>query len=188
MFARKRPPVQLVESVTEDASPTIAGDVPSLKAVSTRYAELTALQTSLRQSAAHLQSEIAEANPECRARIEVDLAEIDRKQHEVTAQLRRESAEASAAVCRLVAPHYRELVARLAAALIEVHRANSAYTDFAEKLDRRSVKWARLKPAFPHFLGSPKDKNSHLAVFLKQLVADGFLERRDLPKEFGGKA
>lgn len=185
MFARKRQ-IQLVRS-DEVAPAPRPGEVPPLKSVSQKYAELLVRGAVLRERLAGLKAELLSADRENRLRIEQEIEAGTREQQDLDAQLRRESIEASADICKQLAPHHRELVVKLATAAIALHSANVEYAAFTDKLDRKGIKWSRLKPAFPAFIGAPKDKTSPLAMFLKQLVSDGFLDRDAMPKEFGGK-
>lgn len=192
MFARKR----TLEVITGDSRPTAppvlaspapeasTTGVPTLKSVSPRYGELSDRASVLRDEAERLRAELAETQDRERTTaLELKISENARRLTSVYDDLRKESGAASVLICEQVAPKHRELVEAIAKAVLELHRANLAYTEFTATLDRRSVKWARLKPAFPQFVGHPRDKQSPLAGYLKQVTSDGFVERGSIPKE-----
>jgi len=194
MFATKR---RILEVITgnsphvEEAPPAPAtpevltsADIPTLKSASPRYAELCRRAAALRDDADRLRAELAETGDrEKFLALEAQIAENARLQTPVNDEIRKEIAAASVLICAQVTPRHSELVQAIAKAALELHRANVQYTEFSAALDRRSIKWSRLKPAFPQFVGHPRDKQSPLARYLRQLVSDGFIERGSVPKE-----
>jgi hypothetical protein len=95
-----------------------------------------------------------------------------------------ESRKASAIIVDHVAGTHRELVIALCETLIEAHKANRNYHQFADVLNQDSVSWTCLYPSQPNeLLGQPTDKYGPVAIYLRQAVANGFIQPSAIPSE-----
>jgi hypothetical protein len=67
----------------------------------------------------------------------------------------------------------------MAAALRPVHEANEIYWEFADAMV--GIPWGALGPAFVRPIGHPKDRQSPLAYWFREALADGHISNSDIP-------
>lgn len=89
---------------------------------------------------------------------------------------------ASNKVCEKVAPIYAGRIAAVARALIKLHEAHVEYDDFADTMNAERVWWGQLNPMPPRFLDSSSDKSGHVARYLKEAAASGFIDPAEIPE------
>lgn len=121
-------------------------------------------------------SKIAELLRE-RADIDAALAELERRM--ATARHR-----ASAKICADIKGTYQQLVANLADALLATRDAHARYLAIVDQLNANDVAWTgTLHPMQPRFLGDARDKYSPIALWLREAVANDFIDLATLPEE-----
>lgn len=100
-------------------------------------------------------------------------------------RIKSEAWRASEAICERIAPEYRERVARLATAIIEVGHAQSAYQFLVDKLRDGDVSWSgSLAPALFGIVGYGPDPNSAISIWLKEAVQNGFIREDAIPSHW----
>lgn len=185
------------------ATPAISFAVPSLSDASPEYAalidkqrELQAEQAALGKERRELEKRIrSEPKREYTSRVaeilgeQVDDGNLPRKRlAEGTARerdletaievlrqrLRVARTAASQAVIALAKPEYAKVVGAMAKALRELDDAHRAYTDLVDQFVAEDVAWTGLGVMTPHFLGSAREPERHVARWLRDAKEAGY--------------
>jgi hypothetical protein len=92
---------------------------------------------------------------------------------------------ASATVCDAVRPEFRRRAHAVGLALIELGHAVEAHLELEDALIRERVYWSQLGPfGARQYVGRPRDPNSNLWIWLRELVRLGHLAQADIPPEW----
>jgi hypothetical protein len=113
---------------------------------------------------------------------EESLRELDGALRLVDGEIFRARMAASAVIREQIRPEHERLVAAICKQMIELHRANLAYHEFAAKCNAAEISWSALEPMFARFLGTPA-AGSKLADYLKMAAKAGFIEPEQIPAE-----
>jgi hypothetical protein len=111
------------------------------------------------------------------------VADIDGALEILRREVRTERNRAGAIIRERLVPTHRKLVADLARTLIVAHQAGAALWNLVDGLESDGVSPGTMANQRPFFLGSPRNNNSVLAQYLKELIRDGFLPAKEMPEE-----
>lgn len=90
--------------------------------------------------------------------------------------------EASATIRERVAPRHAALVRNVADAMLTLYRAHADYIEFADNLNSRGIAWSMLYPMHVSWLGEPTDRQSNVAMWLKEAVRNKFIPADTIPE------
>jgi hypothetical protein len=119
--------------------------------------------------------------------IAIELADLREAAEAVERKRRVSLSKASAAICSGLAPEYRTRVRAVVEALKAAHTATLDLHDLTDALESSEVSWTGMGVAFPSLLGSPRDPEAPLARYLREMVDQGHMLAREVPKELHPK-
>ncbi len=82
---------------------------------------------------------------------------------------------ASLAACAQMEPIYRDRVAALCWAMVELHKANLAYAELIDAFDREEIAWSSLTPLTPSWLGNPRDLEGRIPRYIREAREAGYV-------------
>jgi chromosome segregation ATPase len=177
--------------------------VPSLVETDPEYAELIERRASLQTTHARLQAEarqleqdlarepvpafrpeVAELLGEAAGNASALHQQIREKRsqiahHEAALQVLEErirGAENTASVkaCEVVRPEYARRVQAVCRALMDVDAAHRELEDLKNAMERENIRWTRLTPLLPTFLGTLRDNQSRISRYFQEVKEAGY--------------
>lgn len=117
--------------------------------------------------------------------LEERLSDIEGAQEALRIRLMELRLEASHVICDRVADQHREMVRSMAATLAQFHAQWTAYEGLLNRLRGADVAIGRLRVNPPLFAGAvPANPQDGLARWFKDVLADGHLDRAELPEAY----
>jgi len=187
--------------------------VPSLSEASPQYAELAGRKTALLAQKVATEADISRIKKEMgkprplpysakvaeligepvteaseplanqRRELEKHLHAINQAIAVVESRLSIERGKASLIICDQVRDEHRRLARDVCFKLIDLRQAMLAYSEFADALNDGDIAWSSLSPSQLLALGHPLDPQSRTALHLRSMVANGFLDKDEVPKQ-----
>lgn len=106
--------------------------------------------------------------------------DIEAAMEVVNERLEIERRKASVIICDQLEPTHRQLVANIAARIVELQAAVAAYESFGDALNDRRVLWSSLWPMHCRFAAA-RDHRSYAAVWLHEAANRGFVPKSAIP-------
>lgn len=98
-------------------------------------------------------------------------------------QIRLERQRCEAEIRAGILPEYRNRLRAIAEALKATHKAALNLSELTDELERAGVSIMAFNARAPGFLGEPRDPNSTVAHWFREMVAEGVLKSSEVPAE-----
>ncbi|MDN4982306.1 hypothetical protein QY049_03590 [Bradyrhizobium sp. WYCCWR 13022] len=94
----------------------------------------------------------------------------------------QERTNASVAICNQVREEHHRRAREVCLKLIDLRQSMLAYAELIDALNAEDVAWSYLGPAQLLALGNPRDNQSRMAIYLRQMVEAGHLDATEVPQ------
>lgn len=98
-------------------------------------------------------------------------------------QIRLERQRCEAEMRAGILPEYKIRLRAIADALKGVHKASLNLSELTDELEKAGVSIMAFNARAPGFLGEPRDKNSMVAHWFREMVAEGVMKPNEVPAE-----
>lgn len=113
-----------------------------------------------------------------------DIAALNLALAENDDAVQKERYVASRLICEDVSGEHTKLVKDFAAKLIELHDTHDRYVKFLDAVERTGASLTPLQPVSPYTLGHPNSVNHTYYWSLREMLDNGHITKRDMPKAF----
>src|SRR5262249_48250477 len=97
-------------------------------------------------------------------------------------RISQERLAASALVCDQVSEEHRRRAREISLRLLDVREAMLGYVKLVDLLNSEDIAWSHIGPAQVLALGDPHDRQSRLALYLRQMAEAGHLDATEIPE------
>jgi hypothetical protein len=102
----------------------------------------------------------------------------------INEQIEIEGRRASLLIVEQISCRHKQLVADICTSLIAAHAAAKKYHALADALNQDEVSWTPLRPMHAtKMLGEPWDRYSPVALYLKEALEYGLIDKSIIPPE-----
>ncbi|MCC8972158.1 hypothetical protein [Bradyrhizobium brasilense] len=93
-----------------------------------------------------------------------------------------ERTRASIIICDQIRPEHHRRAREMCLRLLKLHEAMLSYAELTEALNAEDVSWSHMGPAQLLALGGPRDSQSRMAIWLREMVQAGHLDATEIPQ------